>query len=191
MKKEILEFIKQRECLGGKPNLTAYKDSANIWTIGYGQNLFYTSDEIRVSKDKSYRLAKDISSLPKDIQQWDLARCELEFSKHIEEKSKILNKYGFDKLLSEFKYGALLDFVFQFGDRSQFFNYIKDNYKNDELVINKFFEYAKQQVNGKLVFVQGILKRRRLELVELWFKDEKEKISIVDIIYNKCLYLNT
>ncbi len=187
----ITTFIKQRECLSGKPNLMAYKDSANIWTIGYGQNLFYTSDETRIKKDSSYKFANALNDLPKDIQNWTQERCEIEFNKHIDEKCKILNKYGFDKTLSEFKYGTLLDFVFQFGDRPQFFNFIKENYKNDEIVINKFFEYSKQQINGKMVYVQGILKRRKLELTDLWFRDEKEKLPIVEIIYNKCLSLNT
>jgi lysozyme len=39
MDEELLDLIAQHECIGGRPNLTAYKDSVGIWTIGYGHNL--------------------------------------------------------------------------------------------------------------------------------------------------------
>lgn len=36
---ELLDMIARHECIGGKPNLKAYKDSLGIWTIGYGHNV--------------------------------------------------------------------------------------------------------------------------------------------------------
>ena len=35
----LLDFIAKHECIGGKPNLTAYQDTLGIWTIGYGHNI--------------------------------------------------------------------------------------------------------------------------------------------------------
>lgn len=39
MTDKLLDLIARHECLGGKPNLTAYQDTEGIWTIGYGHNL--------------------------------------------------------------------------------------------------------------------------------------------------------
>lgn len=36
---ELLDMIARHECVGGKPNLKAYRDTEGIWTIGYGHNI--------------------------------------------------------------------------------------------------------------------------------------------------------
>ena len=183
----ILNFIKQRECLNGKPNIMAYKDSANIWTIGYGQNLFYTSDLIRIKNNSSYKYAEKITDLPKEYQVWDLEKCELEFNKHVLDKINILKKYNFDKVLTEFQFGALLDFTFQFGERTEFLNYIKNNYTDDLKIINKFFEWSKVSVNGVLTLSKGILMRRKLELIQLWFISNQAGINLTEAVYKQLI----
>lgn len=58
MTEELLDVIAHHECIGGKPNLTAYKDSLGIWTIGYGHNI----------QDKPIRAERAVEIFKDDVQ---------------------------------------------------------------------------------------------------------------------------
>lgn len=55
---DLLDSIAQHECIGGRPNLTAYKDSHGIWTVGYGHNI----------QDKPIRAERALDIFKDDIQ---------------------------------------------------------------------------------------------------------------------------
>lgn len=58
MTEELLDVIARHECIGGRPNLTAYKDSLGIWTIGYGHNI----------QDKPIRAERAVEIFKDDVQ---------------------------------------------------------------------------------------------------------------------------
>lgn len=55
---ELLDVIAQHECIGGRPNLVAYKDSLGIWTLGYGHNI----------QDKPIRAERAVEIFKDDVE---------------------------------------------------------------------------------------------------------------------------
>jgi lysozyme len=134
----------------------AYKDTANIWTIGIGHVIKCNEPELykkTLTQAEIYALARK-----------DLAWAVGAINDHVNIK---LTQYQFD---------ALVILVFNIGETNFLSSSILKalNKGNLSEADKHFDDWVKQRKNGKLVFSQG-LQNRRDEEQELFEKGDYEK----------------
>ena len=147
--KACYDFIKSREGL----KLTAYQDSAGIWTIGYGSILHCDGSPVKqgdvITQDMADQLIQD------EINQ---KACKV----NVAFPPAVLNQNQFNALVS-FAYnvgtGALL--------ASSLLRLLKTN-PADPKIRDSFLVWDKVHQNGQLVEVPG-LKKRRMAEADLYF----------------------
>lgn len=155
--KKCYELIKQFEGLV----LTAYRDKAGIWTIGYGCTYYEDGSPVKIgdtiTKENAIRLLKLIV----DSFAHQVARLV----------TVPLNSNQFDALVS-FAYNVGLDIDADniaegLGD-STLLKLINKN-PADPLIRQEFYKWNKITVNGCKVVLDDLVKRRRME-ADLYFQ---------------------
>jgi lysozyme len=143
------DFIKSREGL----KLTAYQDSAGIWTIGYGTIIY--EDHTPVKKG-------DVITLQ---------RAEQLIEGEIIAKSAKVNAALGNARVNQNQYDALVSFAYNVGTgallSSTLLKLVKAN-PADPKIRDAFMVWNKAHVNGKLVAVKGLTNRRAAE-ADLYF----------------------
>jgi len=148
---DCFEFIKNREGL----RLKAYRDSAGIWTIGYGSIIY--DDQRPVKKG-------DVIT-----QQ----RADQLIEKEISSKSAKVNAALGNTRVNQNQFNALLSFAYNVGVgallSSTLLKRVREN-PADPKIRNAFMMWNKAHVNGRLVAVRGLTKRRAAE-ADLYFSE--------------------
>jgi len=143
------DFIKNKEGL----ELTAYQDSAGIWTIGYGTIIY--EDHTPVKKGDAI------------TQQ----RADQLIEKEISSKSAKVNAALGTVAVNQNQFDALVSFAYNVGTgallSSTLLKRVKAN-PTDPKIRDAFMMWNKAHVNGKLISVKG-LTRRRAEEADLYF----------------------
>ena len=129
----------------------AYKDSAGIWTVGYGQTYFNDGRKVlqfdKISKNES-----------------------LLFVKKLVEKIYYSIVKKINRKLSDNQYISIISFVYNVGEtafsRSTLLKYINMN-KERNLIEKAFLMYV--NANGK--FIKGLENRRKKEIA-LYFQEK-------------------
>ena len=146
---KCFDFIKSREGL----KLTAYQDSAGIWTIGYGTIIY--EDHTPVKKG-------DVITQQRADQ---LIEEEISF------KCAKVNAALGPVAVNQNQFNSLVSFVYNVGIgallSSTLLKRIKTN-PFDPKIRDAFMMWNKAHVNGKLVTVEG-LKNRRAAEADLYF----------------------
>ena len=132
---KLIEHIKKSEsCV-----LTAYQDSAGVWTIGYGHTAGVKKGD-RITLYQAEQFLKE-----------DLAKFEAEAN-----KVKLIGS-------SQGKFDAVLDFMYNCGvgnfNSSTLKKYIESNRKTWEIQ-EQFLKWVNARVNGKLTKLGGLVTRR-------------------------------
>lgn len=144
-----INFIKEREGL----RLHAYQDSAGIWTIGYGTILYENNTPVKkgdtiTTQDAEYFLAIEIAA-----------------------KSKKVNALLTDVPVNQQQYDALVSFAYNVGTgalmSSTLLKRVKAN-PDDPVIRAAFMMWDKARVDGQLVTIEG-LKKRRADEADLYF----------------------
>lgn len=119
--------------------LTAYQDSAGVWTIGYG----HTAGVKKGDKITIYQAEQFLKE--------DLQKFEVEAN-----KVKLIGS-------SQGKFDAVLDFMYNCGvgnfNSSTLKKYIESNRKTWEIQ-EQFLKWVNARVNGKLTKLGGLVTRR-------------------------------
>jgi GH24 family phage-related lysozyme (muramidase) len=124
--------------------LTAYKDVAGIWTIGYGHTgyvKFFKKNVcagMTITQDQAVELLKD-----------DLSKFEAPVNKYDSKYS--WNQNEFDALVSFALNNGSIDELTKFGTRTR------------SVIASKILEYNKAKVDGVLQEVPGLTTRRKAE----------------------------
>jgi lysozyme len=146
---KCFDFIKSREGL----KLTAYQDSAGIWTIGYGTILYENNTPVKKG---------DVITQQKADQ---LIEREITF------KSNKVNAAIGTVAINQNQFDALVSFAYNVGTgalmSSTLLKRVKAN-PADTKIRDAFMVWNKAHVNGKLVAVQGLTNRRKAE-ADLYF----------------------
>lgn len=146
---DCFEFIKNREGL----RLKAYRDSAGIWTIGYGSIIY--EDQTPVKKG--------------DIITQQTADKLIE--KEISSKSAKVNAALGNVPVNQNQFNALVSFAYNVGTgallSSTLLKRVRAN-PADPKIRSAFMMWNKAHVNGKLVAIKGLTKRRAAE-ADLYF----------------------
>ncbi|GAA4341666.1 glycoside hydrolase family protein [Flaviaesturariibacter amylovorans] len=147
--KRCIDFIKAHEGL----RLTAYQDSAGIWTIGYG----------------TIRYADQSPVKPGD--QIDPTKAEALLAMEVEEKSASVRKLIQNPSLTQNQFDALVSFAYNVGTgalrSSTLLKRVNAN-PSDPSIREAFLMWNKAHVDGKLVEIDGLSKRRGEE-ADLYF----------------------
>jgi len=146
---DCFNFIKNKEGL----QLTAYKDSAGIWTIGYGAIIY--GDHTPVKKEDKITNQKADQLIETEISS----------------KSAKVNAALGNTPINQNQFNALVSFAYNAGTAallsSTLLKRVKAN-PADPKIRDAFMMWNKAHVNAKLVAVKG-LTRRRAEEAELYF----------------------
>jgi lysozyme len=146
---KCFDFIKSREGL----KLTAYQDSAGIWTIGYCTIIYEDYTPVKkgdvITRQKADQLIEgEISS-----------------------KSAKVNAALAAVAVSQNQFDALVSFAYNVGTgallSSTLLKLVKAN-PADPKIRGAFMVWNKAHVNGKLVAIQGLTNRRAAE-ADLYF----------------------
>jgi lysozyme len=137
--------------------LTAYKDIAGVWTIGYGSTGKHVKPGMKISPEEA-----------EDLLRRDLDR----FEKRVETLVKVP--------LSDNQFAALVSFDFNTGALHKSTLLKKLNAGDYKAVPSELMKWVKAKVNGKLTTVKGLQNRRASE-AEMWksTKVSQPKPSVV------------
>jgi lysozyme len=146
---QCFEFIKDREGL----RLKAYQDSAGIWTIGYGSIIY--EDKKPVKKGDTITLQ----------------RADKLIEREISAKSAKVNAALGNVSVDQNQFNALVSFAYNVGTgallSSTLLKRVRAN-PDDPKIRDAFMMWNKAHINGKLVAVKGLTKRRVAE-ADLYF----------------------
>lgn len=147
--KVCFDFIKSREGL----QLKAYKDSAGIWTIGYGSIHYEDGSAVKRGDVITQQLADKL------------------LEDEIVLKSLKVDAAVRPAKLTQNQFNALVSFAYNVGSgallSSTLLKKVKAN-KSDPTIKDSFLVWNKAHVDGKLVAVAGLTNRRKAE-AELYF----------------------
>lgn len=141
--KVLVEHLKATEGL----RLHSYQDMAGTWTIGYGHARGVKRDMSVTLEDAERILAEDIASCYNELTRLDLRLTEWQSIAIVD----FIFQYGF----SRFRYSTLLDLI-----RSR---------RSDNDICKEFRKWVYARSCGKMVVVQGLVKRREWS-VKMWKK---------------------
>lgn len=147
--KVCFDFIKVREGL----KIKAYKDSAGIWTIGYGTIHYEDGTPVKrgdvITEARAYKLLEGQILL----------------------KSYKVNAAIKNTKLTQNQFNALVSFAYNVGTgaltSSTLLKKVLAN-KNDTTIRASFLVWNKAHVDGKLVAIAGLTNRRKAE-ADLYF----------------------
>ena len=146
---QCFDFIKNKEGM----RLKAYQDSAGIWTIGYGSIVYEDQKPVKKGDVITQRRADK------------LIEREISF------KSAKVNAALGNVIVNQNQFNALVSFVYNVGTgallSSTLLKRVKAN-PADPKIRDAFMMWNKAHVNGKLVAVKGLTKRRAEE-ADLYF----------------------
>lgn len=137
------DFIKKWEGL----NLSAYQDSAGIWTIGYGSILYQNNIPVKKGDNITMDMAESLI-------EWEVNLKSIAVNHLI---TSGVNQNQFDSLVS-FAYNAGIGAL----QSSTLLKLVNAN-PSDPNITNAFMMWDKTHVDGALVVVQGLAKRRQGE----------------------------
>lgn len=147
--KTCFDFIKQKEGL----RLEAYQDSAGVWTIGYGIVLV---DGRRPVKEGDTITPEKADAL---------------LFEEVMKKSEAVREVVKPATLSQAQFDALVSFAYNVGvgalQNSTLLRRVKAN-PQDPSIRDAFMMWDKVHIDGKLVALEG-LRRRRMEEADLYF----------------------
>ncbi|RYY99626.1 MAG: lysozyme [Chitinophagaceae bacterium] len=147
--KRCVDFIKAHEGL----RLSAYQDSAGIWTIGYGTIRYADQSPVR----------------PGDL--IDPTKAEALLAMEVEEKSATVRNMIQNPSLTQNQFDALVSFAYNVGAgalrSSTLLKRVNAN-PSDPSIREAFLMWNKAHVDGKLVEIDGLTKRRDEE-ADLYF----------------------
>jgi lysozyme len=139
-----VELIKRFEGL----RLKAYRDAGGIWTIGYGHTDGVNSDDVVTESEAENLLTADLETAESEINRLNLR----------------LNQNQFD---------ALVSFVFNVGAGnfrgSTLLKKVRAN-PNDASIRGEFAKWNKARIDGVLIPLPGLTKRRIAE-ANLYFTE--------------------
>lgn len=143
------DFIKNKEGL----RLKAYQDSAGIWTIGYGSIIYENKKPVRKGDIITEQQADEL------------------IENEISAKSAKVNAALGNVSVNQNQFNALVSFAYNVGIgallSSTLLKRIKAN-PADPKIRNAFMMWNKAHINGKLIAVKGLTKRRAAE-ADLYF----------------------
>lgn len=146
---DCFDFIKSHEGF----SLTAYQDSAGIWTIGYGSILYTDYSHVKKGETITQQLAEDLLA-------WEVSL-----------KSKTVNSAVASVTLTQNQFNALVSFTYNVGIKallcSTLLKRILAN-PDDDTITDAFMMWDKAHENGQLVVVDG-LENRRIDEAALYF----------------------
>jgi N-acetylmuramoyl-L-alanine amidase len=144
-----IDFIKQREGL----RLESYKDSAGIWTIGYGSILYEDASPVRAGD----HITND--------------QAELLLKEEVNRKSEAVRKAVSRVKLGQNQFDALVSFAYNVGIggflRSSVLRRVLDD-PTDPSIREAFLMWDKIHVDGELRTSEG-LRKRRMDEADLYF----------------------
>ena len=138
------DFIQGKE--GFK--LTAYQDSAEVWTIGIGSILYIDGSPVK----KNDTITKEQAI---DLFHWEL-----------EKKASKVNAFLIGTVVNQNQFDALVSFAYNVGTEALRVSTLLKLVKAkplDKNIKDAFLVWNKAHVNGKLVTVKGLLLRRQSE----------------------------
>lgn len=138
--------------------LTAYKDIAGIWTIGYGHTGPEVKQGMTITRAKAKAYLKDDLSVAAN-------RIKARVSARVLEG------------LTDSQYAALLSFVYNLGANPSWTIWKVLNAGNLEQVPAQIVRFNKARVNGQLTVVRGLARRRAAE-VDLWNQEVGEEVRV-------------
>jgi len=146
---DCFEFIKNREGL----RLKAYRDSAGIWTIGYGSIIYDNQTPVKKGDVITQETADQL------------------IESEISIKSAKVNAALGNVRVNQNQFNALVSFAFNVGVgallSSTLLKRVRAN-PADPKIRSAFMMWNKAHVNGKLVAIKGLTKRRATE-ADLYF----------------------
>lgn len=149
LSKNGLDLIKSFEGL----RLTAYMDSAGIWTTGYGSIMYQSGVAVKEGDTITEQQAEDLLS-------WE-----------INIKTSAVSTYVLPVTLNQNQFDSLVSFAYNEGcgalHGSTLLKLILSNPSNPAIT-NQFCVWDKIHVDGQLISSAGLLNRRRKE-AELYF----------------------
>jgi lysozyme len=138
------DFIKNKEGL----SLKAYKDSAGVWTIGYGTIIY--ENHIPVAKGDVITLDQ-----AENLLTWEVTA-----------KGIAVNEALSSTSINQNQYNALVSFAYNLGIgallSSTLLKRVVAN-PNDPTIQDAFMMWDKAHVDGQLIVVSGLKKRREEE----------------------------
>jgi N-acetylmuramoyl-L-alanine amidase len=144
-----IDFIKQREGL----RLEAYKDSAGVWTIGYGSILYEDASPVRPGD----QITRD--------------RAEFLLTEEVNRKSEAVSKAISSVKLNQNQFDALVSFAYNVGVggflKSTLLKRVLTD-PQDPTIRDAFLMWDKIHVDGELHSSNG-LKKRRSDEADLYF----------------------
>ena len=145
-----INFIKNEEsCV-----LHSYKDSAGVWTIGWGSTMYKSGK--KVGPDETITQAE-----ADDLLMWE-----------VDNKTTVINGLIQPVQLNQNQFDAIVSFTYNVGigalSSSTLLKTIKKN-PNNSYIRDCFAMWNKITVNGKKVASAGLTKRRKRE-ADLYFK---------------------
>lgn len=161
----IKNFIINRETHGALPNLTAYQDSADNWTIGYGSRKMPNGEFVKpgdeiTPEEATVSIEKNIQQAVSDVNQY--VKVDL-------------NNNQFDALVS-LLYNMGADKFYRSSLRAMINKNPNDpNIRNEFLLYNKDSNHQEQQG----------LKQRREEEAQIYFTPVKQQPSIPVKVLNQ------
>ena len=145
-----------------KLRLEAYKDAVGIWTIGYGCTR-YNVTQLVLNEPPRVR-----HSLGREVIQGDIItedQADAELLHHVLETSQRVYDLCYPMVHNENQHNALVSLVFNIGignfRDSTLLKLIHN--KANGLKSDEFLKWNKGRVNGKLVVLNGLMKRREQE----------------------------
>jgi lysozyme len=146
---QCFDFIKNKEGM----RLNAYQDSAGIWTIGYGSIIYEDQKPVKKGDVITQRRADK------------LIEREISF------KSAKVNAALGNVNVNQNQFNALVSFAYNVGTGALLSSTLLKRVKAkpaDPKIRDAFMMWNKAHVNGKLVAVKGLTKRRAEE-ADLYF----------------------
>lgn len=147
-----IDLIKKHESL----RLQSYRDSGGVWTIGYGHTGGVKSGDVITELQADEFLREDLATAERAIMRTGLQ----------------LNQNQFDALVSfTFNIGVGLPRSHPRGPSGFLGSNLLAKARidvNDPAIADEFRKWVKGRVNGKLVTLPGLVKRREEEL-KLYF----------------------
>jgi lysozyme len=146
---KAVDFIKKEELL----ELKAYKDSAGVWTIGYGTIEYPDGKPVKDGHIVTMQRAEDLL-------KWQMDKKAIGVEGLL--MNTVVNQNQFDALVSftyNCGYAALRD--------STLLKKVRNN-PNDPTIRDEFLRWNKITKNGQKVPLEGLTKRRKRE-ADLYF----------------------
>lgn len=132
-----LALVKQFEGL----ELTAYRDAAGIWTIGYGHTGGVYKGDMITDAEADYLLAQDLAS----AEDWIAARTDSP---------------------SDNQFSAMVSLAFNIGNGAFLGSSVRRDHNAADFMsaARAFLLWDKAHVDGTLVTIQGLFTRRMAEM---------------------------